>query len=62
MNVFDSLNNKKWNGKGLHVINESISMKANSNAYHNIIIFKGSYNFRILGKKRSGNGKFNVNY
>lgn len=57
MKVLDSLNDKRWNGKGLVISKDSFVLKANSRASHDIDIKSGKHVLHILGKKRSGNGK-----
>jgi glycosyltransferase involved in cell wall biosynthesis len=60
MKVFDSLKNKKWNGKGIVLNKDIMVMKAKSRISHNIDLKAGEHTLHILGKKRSGNGRVSL--
>lgn len=60
MKVFDSLKNKKWNGKGIILNKDSVVMKAKSRVAHEIDLKAGPHILHMMGKKRSGNGKVSL--
>jgi len=57
MKVFDSIDAKKWIGKSFEIRGNSILALKSSSFYHDINLKSGQHMIKIMGKKRSGNGK-----
>jgi glycosyltransferase involved in cell wall biosynthesis len=60
MKIFDSGKNVRWEGKGFNVNGTTLSILKSSRVYHSLTLRRGSYNLKIVGKKRTGNGKFKI--
>jgi len=55
--IFDSARHNKWNGRGLNQAGSSFVVLKGALLKHPIIISPGEYQFKVIGKKRSGNGE-----
>jgi len=60
MRIFDSLKNNKWSGKGIDIKPSSIIILKSAKFDHAINIRSGKYTIKIVGKKRTGSGKINI--
>jgi glycosyltransferase involved in cell wall biosynthesis len=60
MRVFDSNVDGKWSGRGFSINGNSLTMGKSASSEHFIFIEKGKHKFKIIGKKRTGNGKLNI--
>ncbi len=60
MRVFDSNTEKKWNGRGIRIDGVNIVMGKSAKAEHLVFLDKGKHNFKIIGRKRTGNGKVKI--
>lgn len=60
MRVFDSGVSLRWSGKGIKIRAGMLVTVKNAQAEQSFQMEEGKYNFKILGRKRTGNGKFKV--
>lgn len=60
MKIFDSLKNKRWSGKGFDLKQNSLLVLKSANFFHLADLKPGKYKIKIVGKKRTGSGKINL--
>lgn len=60
MIIFDSIKQKKWTGTGYQFKQGSIALQKNSKISQTISLSDGSYKIKILGRKKTGPGNFNI--
>jgi hypothetical protein len=60
MKVFDSLRDKRWTGRGIRANASSFTILKSAKFSHPISLRDGNYTLKMVGRKRTGNGKFGV--
>jgi glycosyltransferase involved in cell wall biosynthesis len=57
MKVFDSIKSQKWSGRGIRIEGSNILAFKSARFQHSINVTAGSHTLKMVGKKRTGNGK-----
>jgi glycosyltransferase involved in cell wall biosynthesis len=60
MKILDSIKHTKWKGQCFNIQNGQIIILKSALLFQNFEIQKGKYKIKIIGKKRTGNGKIAI--